>query len=922
MRYKRWQARIILMVLTVVFTLISEWVFAPFLLVKVDARNINNSVQVATYYSDPETLLLKAQKLYDAKKFPEAISVLKQAGQLFKNQGNSLKYAIALSNIANVYKQIGEYQQALNYIIQSRELLENLPKLRDSQKLFTVFAQVLDIQASLQLELGKPLAALDSWKQATAIYDGANLLNEKNRSLINQNLALQALGRYRQAYQILEKLISQNQQANSILKVLAWRNLGEVQLYLRETDTAIESLQQSYKIAQEIKSTPQITLSLLSLGNAQRVLANRMRSRLQNTTNFQKILPFVYVSQPISPNVRKLYQQALETNQKVVSISTYPIVTIKAQLNLLNLFIELGEFAQANKLYSQLQPVIDKLPPSTTSIQSRINFAQSLLSLKQNSPSDTLKWEDIARILATAIQQAEAIEDVRSQSYATGILASIYSQTQNSTDAQKLTKKALDLALGIDAKEIAYLWQWQLGYLLQQQKNTAKAIDYYSQAVSNLNDLRSDLLVLNSDLQFSFRDNVEPVYRQFVDLLLQPLSSDNIGFKTTNQGKINQVNLQKARNAIEALQLREIENYLQEACLQAKAEIVDTVVDKTDTTAAVIYPIILKNRLEIILKLPLKNQFNHYTTIVSADEFEKTLEQLQYSLRQPEQINKVREISAKVYDWLIKPLAADLQASQIQTLIFILDGTLRNIPMAVLYDRNLQQPKYLIEKYAIALTPGLQMLEPKSLKQQKVSALIAGVSEKRFFSNQEFSALDNVQLELQTIRSQIPNSQKILNQDFTDINLKRQIDSGKYSVIHIATHGNFSSNLEDTYILSWNKLIKVKDFEQLFQTDTKQQNARSIELLVLSACETATGDKRATLGLSGIVIRAGARSALATLWAIEDNSTATFMGLFYQELQNQKSNKAKALQQAQIRMLKQEQSPLIWAPYILVGNWL
>jgi CHAT domain-containing protein/Tfp pilus assembly protein PilF len=906
------------MVLTVVFTLISEWIFVPILLLKVNALNINRSIQIEVNYSDPEILLKKAQSFYDAKRYSEAISILEQAGQIFKNKGNYLKYAIALSNIANSYKQIGEYQQALSYITQSRQLLE-IPKLRDSQKLSTVFAQVLDIQANLQLELGKPLAALGNWKQATAIYEGANLLNEKNRSLINQNLALQALGRYRQAYHILEKLISKNQ-SNSIIQALTWRNLGEVQLYLRETDTAIETLQQSYKIAQEIKSIPQITLSLLSLGNAQRSLGNITRSRLQNTTNFQKI-PFIYVSQPISPDVRKLYQQALETNQKVVNISTSPIITIKAQLNLLNLFIELGEFAQASKLYSQLQPVIDKLPASATSIQSGINFAQSLLSLKQNSSIDTLKWEDIARILATAIQQAEAIEDVRSQSYAIGLLASVYSH-QNSTDAQQLTKKALDLALGIDAKEIAYLWQWQLGYLLQQQKNKAKAIDYYSQAVSNLNDLRSDLLSINSDLQFSFRDNVEPVYRQFVDLLLEPLSSDNIGFKTINEGQINQANLQKARDAIEALQLREIENYLQEACLQAKAEIVDTVVDKTDTTAAVIYPIILKNRLEIILKLPLQNQFRHYTTFVDAEELEKTLEQLQYSLKQPDQINQIKEVSAKIYNWLIKPLEADLQASQIQTLVFILDGTLRNIPMAVLYDRNLQQPKYLIEKYAIALTPGLQMLEPKSLKQRKINALLAGISEKRFFNNQEFSALDNVQLELENIRLQIPNSQQILNRDFTDINLKKQIDSGKYSVIHIATHGNFSSNLDNTYILIWNKLLKVKDLDQLFKTNTNQQDAQPIQLLVLSACETATGDKRATLGLSGIAIRGGARSTLATLWAIDDDSTAEFMGQFYQELRLHKFNKAKALQQAQIRMLKDGEPPLTWAAYILIGNWL
>jgi CHAT domain-containing protein/tetratricopeptide (TPR) repeat protein len=918
---KIWQTRIILMVLAVIFTLIAEWIFVPILLPKVDAKNINFSTQIAVNSSEAEILLEKAQRLYDAKRFSEAILILKQAGQLFKNQGNHLKHAIALSNIANSYQQIAEYQQALNYITQSRQLLETLPKLRDSQKLFTVFAQVLDIQAHLQLELGKPLAALDNWKQATAIYEGANLSNEKNRSLINQNLALQALGRYRQASQILDKLISQlNQQPNSIIKVLAWRNLGEVQMFLRETDTAIKTLQESYKLAQEIKSTPQITLTLLSLGNAQFAIGNRLRSRLQNTTNFQKTLPLFYTNPPISDDVKQLYQQAVTTNQKVVKISTSASITIKAQLNLLNLFIQLKEFAQVSKLYFQLQPVINKLPASATSIHTRISFAQSLLSLKQNGSIDTLKWENIAQILALAIQQAEAIGDVRSQSYAMGVLGAIYYQTQNLTDAQKLTKKAVDLALGIDAKEIAYIWQWQLGYIFKQQQNTAKAKDYYYQSVSNINDLRSDLFFISSDLQFSFRDNIEPVYRQFVDLLLKPLNSDNIGFKRINKEKINQANLKIARDVIEALQLREIENYLQEACLRAKPEIVDTVVDTTDTTAAVIYPIILENRLEIILKLPLQKQFYHYTTFVSADEFEKTLEQLQNSLIQPDQINQVRETSAKIYNWLIQPLAADLQANQIETLVFILDGALRNIPMAVLYDGN--QDKYLIEKYAIALTPGLQMLDPKPLTQHKLSALLGGISEKISIENKQFSPLQYVKLEIQTIRSQIPNSQKILNQDFTDINLKKQIDSEKYNVIHIATHGNFSSNLENTYILTWNKLLKTKDLDKLFQTNTNQQDYQAIQLFVLSACETATGDKRATLGLSGIVIRAGARSTLATLWAVDDNSTAELMGKFYQELKINKLNKAKALQKAQIDMLKSGELPLNWSPYILVGNWL
>ncbi|MEO1377670.1 MAG: CHAT domain-containing protein [Cyanobacteria bacterium J06635_10] len=283
--------------------------------------------------------------------------------------------------------------------------------------------------------------------------------------------------------------------------------------------------------------------------------------------------------------------------------------------------------------------------------------------------------------------------------------------------------------------------------------------------------------------------------------------------------------------------------------------------------------------MKLFSNLPIKvSQFNRYTTFIQANEVEKTLAELQHSLKQPDKVNQVKKISGEVYSWLIQPLEADLQRNRVETLVFVLDGTLRNIPMAVLYDKRAKEnePKYLIEKYAIALTPGLQMLESKPLQKKELNALIAGISEKRVVENQEFNSLKNVPFELQTIQSQISDNKKLLNKSFTDINLEKQIDSAKYTVVHIATHGNFSSNLEETYILTWNKLLKVQDFDRLFQINTKL-DSKAIQLLVLSACETADGDKRATLGLSGIAVRAGARSTLATLWAVKDKSTAKLM---------------------------------------------
>ncbi|HAX80426.1 MAG TPA: hypothetical protein DCY88_32465, partial [Cyanobacteria bacterium UBA11372] len=269
--------------------------------------------------------------------------------------------------------------------------------------------------------------------------------------------------------------------------------------------------------------------------------------------------------------------------------------------------------------------------------------------------------------------------------------------------------------------------------------------------------------------------------------------------------------------------------------------------------------------------------------------------------------------------WLMQPLETELEQAGVKTLVFVLDGYLRNIPMAVLYAEK--QQKYLVEKYAIALAPGLQLIDPKPLQRGQLNALLGGVSEEREIEGRRFTSLANVKNELQGIRSEVPSSQQLFNQTFTETNLQNQINSAPFSVVHMATHGQFSSNAEQTFILTWSELLKVKQFDSLLRSrDPSAPSA--IELLVLSACQTASGDKRAALGLAGIAVRAGARTTLATLWSVDDESTAELMSKFYQELADAKVTKALALQRAQLTLLQKYEIPYFWAPYVLVGNWL
>jgi CHAT domain-containing protein len=210
------------------------------------------------------------------------------------------------------------------------------------------------------------------------------------------------------------------------------------------------------------------------------------------------------------------------------------------------------------------------------------------------------------------------------------------------------------------------------------------------------------------------------------------------------------------------------------------------------------------------------------------------------------------------------------------------------------------------------------LLDPRPLKQQPLEVFLGGLSK----PTQNFNALPNVEAEVQQIGTTVP-SQALLNESFISETIQKQIGKIPFRVVHLATHGEFSSEAEKTFVLTWNDRLNVKQLGELLQS--REQDIRTpIELLVLSACKTAKGDRRAALGLAGVAVRSRARSTLASLWSVEDSATATFMVSFYQELARPQITKAEALQKAQLQLLKTPQfrHPFYWAPFVLVGNWL
>ena len=256
--------------------------------------------------------------------------------------------------------------------------------------------------------------------------------------------------------------------------------------------------------------------------------------------------------------------------------------------------------------------------------------------------------------------------------------------------------------------------------------------------------------------------------------------------------------------------------------------------------------------------------------------------------------------------------------SAVATLVFVLDTELRNIPMAVLYDQK--NKEYLVEKeYSLSVLPTSQLfnLRPSS---EKLKILAGGISEALEVENRKFEAI-NAKDELSQI-SELASTQSLLNQQFNQKALQQKLKNEDFSVLHLATHGNFSSDPEQTYILAYNELLRPNDINRLLSGENQQLNR--IELLVLSACQTASGDNRATLGLAGLAVRAGADSTLATLWKVNDEFTIKLIKRFYQELKTGIS-KAEALHRAQKALVftgKYRNELYDWGAYILVGNWL
>ncbi|HBD10089.1 MAG TPA: hypothetical protein DCZ69_17695, partial [Syntrophobacteraceae bacterium] len=340
------------------------------------------------------------------------------------------------------------------------------------------------------------------------------------------------------------------------------------------------------------------------------------------------------------------------------------------------------------------------------------------------------------------------------------------------------------------------------------------------------------------------------------------------------------------------------------------ARTVATKLDAVSKSAVVIYPIILQNRTELLVSLPAG--MKRYTVPVGAQAMKQEVKAFRKKLEKLT-TREFLPYAQELYTWLIRPLEKDLAAASVDTLVFVPDGPLRTIPMAALHDGK----QFLISKYAIAITPGLNLTDPRPIERKNLNVLTLGLTE----AVQGFPSLPYVSDEIEAIQGLYKNK-LLLDKQFLLPVVERSLKDEHFTIVHIASHGQFENDIDRTFLLSFDDKMTMDRLHQY--VGLLRFREEPLELLTLSACQTAAGEDRAALGLAGIAVKAGARSALGTLWHINDQSSSVLVGEFYRQIREPSVARASALQHAQLKLLndKRYQHPAYWSPFLLINNWL
>jgi len=775
--------------------------------------------------------------------------------------------------------------------------------------------------------------AIEQWQ--TVLVTTQNI-NERLEALLGIARTYRRLGAYDNALKTLNIALPIAQQHDPIDYALLHNELSKLRLSQGEgwRKEAMRQLKTALNLARQTNNPILLAEVLNHQGNFLSAVDDYEGAK----GAYQEALTYVKSSKKSSSHFSKEEIEAL-----------YSKVLINQALIIFSLDVERAyqydDKAQAFKasiaVLEQALPVTQNRQESYSQVLGLIAISQLArkIQAKLNEPAEHLS--SIAYQALTAAQAvAVSLDNSAAKAYANGYLGQLYEQAKRYDDALSLTRQAQFFAGQTREQLLLYLWQWQLGRILKAQGKYQDAIRAYQKSIKNLGSVRTQ--VANTgyfNIAKNFQEQIVPVYFELVDLLLQQA---RLAQNNSTRDRL----LRQTRDLMEAFKAAELQDYFQSECFAIKDECTH-IEQMVDAQTAVLYPIALSGRLELLLQR--SDGLVQTTVPISKVKLRETIASLLSPLRHypyPEQLaiqmsdqpadtctpslqtstaqmmgtlanDSFLEPAKTLYNLLIKPLVPLLH--DIKTLVIVSDGALRTIPFAALHDGQ----QFLIQKYALVLSPGLCYRSPKKqLRQKQSKILLVGLSD----AVQGFSSLPCAEYELDILQGLFHlATQPLLNSAFTIPKVHTEMNENAYSIVHIASHGQFSANLKNTFVLTYNDKLSMDKLEDLMNLTTLKDEP--VDLLTLSACETAVGDDRAALGLAGVALKAGVQSALASLWKVDDEATPAVVIEFYRQLQNPNISKAEALQKAQKMILTDKlyeryRHPYFWSAFLLIGNWL
>jgi CHAT domain-containing protein len=279
-----------------------------------------------------------------------------------------------------------------------------------------------------------------------------------------------------------------------------------------------------------------------------------------------------------------------------------------------------------------------------------------------------------------------------------------------------------------------------------------------------------------------------------------------------------------------------------------------------------------------LLYLPAQGDLQGWRLDVPEVRLRSLIARLQEQLSRMEQpdLEAPGTASAQLSQLLLQPLLPALRKDGINALLLSVDRGLQAIPYAAL---PVAPGVLLGDAYALTLTPSLGLTNLAATAGMPVPGrmLLGGSSR---FSN-GLAELPLVRQELQTLAAE-NSSDLLLDSGFSERSLLLAAGSNNYRRVHLATHAEFRGG-RPTVARLYTSSGEL-NLSDLARSLREGPSRGGLDLLSLSACRTALGDEQSELGLVGLALRTGSRSALGTLWFVDDAVSAAFFVEFYRQL--------------------------------------